>query len=159
MAHSLPSLYLGTFGRLGYVLIPVFLFRVCFRSAFGTQLYSVTNARIQMMTVSSSVRDVGSKDMVLMLCFLLQKFKIDLEQLEARIKDLDSARASTAYQRQTSQLEAEFSGFLASLQPRKSLFSATPRDIVRFLVWKWEGQNDGAQRLVSILRFTGQTDL
>ena len=66
MAHSLPSLYPGTFGRLGYVLIPVFLFRVCSRSpAFGAQLYSVTNARIQMMTVSSSVRDVGSKDMVL----------------------------------------------------------------------------------------------
>lgn len=65
-----------------------------------------------------------------------KKFKIDLEQLEARIKDLDSVRASTAYQRQKSQLEAEFSGFLASLQPRKSLFSATPRDIVRFLVWK-----------------------
>ena len=41
-----------------------------------------------------------------------KKFKIDLEQLEARIKDLDSARASTAYQRQKSQLEAEFSGFL-----------------------------------------------
>ena len=65
-----------------------------------------------------------------------KKFKIDLEQLEARIKDLDSARASTAYQRQKSQLEAEFSGFLASLQPRKSIFSSTPRDIVRFLVWK-----------------------
>ena len=41
-----------------------------------------------------------------------KKFKIDLEKLEARIKDLDSARASTAYQRQKSQLEAEFSGFL-----------------------------------------------
>ena len=68
MAHSLPSLYPGTFGRLGSALIPVFLFRVCSRSpAFGAQLYSVTNARIQMMTVSSSVRDVGSKDMVLML--------------------------------------------------------------------------------------------
>ena len=68
MAHSLPSLYVETFGRLGYVLIPVFPFRVRFRSpAFGTQLYSVTNARIQMMTVSISVRDVGSKDMVLML--------------------------------------------------------------------------------------------
>ena len=65
-----------------------------------------------------------------------KKFKIDLAQLEARIKDLDSVRASTAYQRQKSQLEAEFSGFLASLQPRKSLFSATPTDIVRFLVWK-----------------------
>ena len=65
-----------------------------------------------------------------------KKFKIDLQQLDARIKHLDSARASTAYQRQKSQLEAEFSGFLASLQARKSLFSATPRDIVRFLVWK-----------------------
>ena len=127
MAHSLPSLYLGTFGRLGYVLIPLFLFRVCSRSpAFDAQLYSVTNARIQMMTVSSSVRDVGSS----------KKFKIDLEQLEARIKHLDSARASTAYQRQKSQLEAALSAFLASSQPRKSLFSATPRDIVRFLVWK-----------------------
>ena len=65
-----------------------------------------------------------------------KKIKIDLEQLEARIKHLVSARASTAYQRQKSQLEAEFSGFLAYLQPRNSLFSATPRDIVRFLVWK-----------------------
>ena len=65
-----------------------------------------------------------------------KKFKIDLEQLEARIKHLDSARASTAYQRQKSQLEVEFSGSLESLQPPKSLFSATPREIVRFLVWK-----------------------
>ena len=68
MVHSLPNLYPGTFGRLGYVLIPVFLFRVSSWSpAFGAQLYSVTNARIQMMAVSSSVTDVGSKDMVLML--------------------------------------------------------------------------------------------
>ena len=51
-------------------------------------------------------------------------------------RELWEVRASKAYQRQKSQLQAEFSGFLASLQPRKSLFSATPRDIVTFLVWK-----------------------
>ena len=68
MAHSLPSLYLGTFERLGYILIPVFLFRVRSRfPAFGAELCIVTNARILMMTVSSSARDVSSKHMVLML--------------------------------------------------------------------------------------------
>jgi len=65
-----------------------------------------------------------------------KKLKIDFEQIDTRIKDLDSARDSKAYQRQKSHLEAEFSDFLASSQLQKTLFSATPKDIVRFLIWK-----------------------
>ena len=65
-----------------------------------------------------------------------RKLKIDFVQIDARIKELDSARASKAYQRQESQLESEFSVFLASLQPQKTLLSTTPKDVVRFLIWK-----------------------
>ena len=68
-----------------------------------------------------------------------KRLKIDLVHIDARIKELDSARASSAYQRQKTQLESELSSFLASFQPQKTLFSATPKDIVRFLVWKNNG--------------------
>ena len=65
-------------------------------------------------------------------------YKIDLAHLllDARIKELDSSRASRVYQHQNTQLESELSSFLASFQPQKTLFSATPKDIVRFLVCK-----------------------
>ena len=65
-----------------------------------------------------------------------KKLKIDFEHIDTRIKDLDSTRTSKVYQRQKSQLEAEFSDFLASSQPQKTLYSATPKDIFRFLIWK-----------------------
>ena len=72
--------------------------------------------------------------------------------------ELDSARASRAYQRQKTQLAFELSSFLAFFQPHTTLFLATPRDIVRFLVWK-DGNsngNNGALGLVSVPWFNGK---
>lgn len=70
-----------------------------------------------------------------------KRLKIDLAHIDARIKELDSAGASRAYQRQKTQLESERSSFLASFQPQKTLFSATPKDIVRFPEWKdWKSK-------------------
>lgn len=62
--------------------------------------------------------------------------KIELAHIDTRIKELDFARASRGYQRQKTQMESKLSSFLASFQPQKTLFSATPKDILRFLVWK-----------------------
>ena len=58
---------------------------------------------------------------------------IDLS-LESRI--LIPSELQRLMSAQKKQLESEFSLFLASLQPQKSLSSATPRDVVRFLIWK-----------------------
>ena len=88
-----------------------------------------------MTTAFTSANSVGFKDFLLyrVTC---PKGLIDLGLIDARIKELDSARASRAYQRQKTPLESKLSSFLASFQPQKTLFSATPKDVVHFLVWK-----------------------
>ena len=45
---------------------------------------------------------------------------IDLGLIDARIKELDSARASRAYQRQKTPLESKLSSFQASFKPQKT---------------------------------------
>ena len=65
-----------------------------------------------------------------------KRIKIDHAQIDTRIKEPCSARASRAYQRQKTHLESELSSFLTSCQHQKTLFSATPKDMVSFLVWK-----------------------
>jgi len=65
-----------------------------------------------------------------------EKFKIDLPAIDSRIRDLDRARTSRAYEKQKSHMEIELLQFLESLPSPKTLLSASPKDIVRYLVWK-----------------------
>ena len=63
-----------------------------------------------------------------------QPLEIDVESIESRIAQLFNKQS--AYERQKSQLIDQLCQFLASLPMPKDLMSASPHDLVRFLVWK-----------------------
>ena len=61
---------------------------------------------------------------------------IDLPSLDARLAELKMRSLSTPYVKEKSFLKSELEAFLYSLPGRKSLYTATPSGICRFLVWK-----------------------
>ena len=65
-----------------------------------------------------------------------KRLNLDLEAIDARIKAIDTEKKSRAYEKQKSQLEKELGHFLDSLPCPKTVLSASPQDILRFLVWK-----------------------
>ena len=64
------------------------------------------------------------------------KAPIDLAQIEARREALLRRKQSTPYCRQKSSLEKEPASFLQNLWPPRYLQTATPDDVVNFLIWK-----------------------
>ena len=62
--------------------------------------------------------------------------KIDLKDIEDRISELKKIRSNKPYEKQKSSIHRELVRFLASLPTPKSLSSASPGDIQKFLVWK-----------------------
>ena len=62
--------------------------------------------------------------------------KYSLNAIDTRLSDLNTAAVSTPYSKQKSSLRSELESFLHSLPGNKTIFSATPRDVCRFLVWK-----------------------
>ena len=64
------------------------------------------------------------------------KLKIDLSSVDKRLASIRAQRKSLPYERQKSALEKEQETFLGSLPSPKTLQSATPHDLIRFLVWK-----------------------
>ncbi len=64
--------------------------------------------------------------------------QVDLPQIDARLNLLTCASLSTSYEKQRQSLKEELESFLRSLPGKKSLLSASPRDICRFLVWKYK---------------------
>lgn len=67
------------------------------------------------------------------------RFPLDEEAIESRINDLVQARDRTPYVRQKSSLEREFGCFLANLSPPKNIVSCSPKEVIKFLVWKDKG--------------------
>jgi hypothetical protein len=63
----------------------------------------------------------------------------DLTAIDARLAELRHKTLSTAYEKQKLSLETELKNFLSSLPAPKTLFTATPLDLCRFLVWKDKG--------------------
>ncbi|KAJ7391233.1 hypothetical protein OS493_019364 [Desmophyllum pertusum] len=61
---------------------------------------------------------------------------LDLPAIDRRISSLQSARAAKPYEKQKSSLHLELESFLSSLPTPKSSISASPKDVIRFLVWK-----------------------
>ena len=61
---------------------------------------------------------------------------LDLPSLDHRLETLEAVDDHKPYQVQKSKLRKEFEGFLSSLPRPKTLLSASPRDVTRFLVWK-----------------------
>lgn len=68
-----------------------------------------------------------------------QKVHLDLPAIDDRLETLRKIKSDKPYQKQKSSLLQEFERFLRSLPSPKSLMSATPQDITRFLIWKDKG--------------------
>jgi len=64
------------------------------------------------------------------------KIAVDLAAIDARLQQLTQTAQKSSYSKQKSSLRVEFETFLASLPNARSIFSATPEDVSRFLVWK-----------------------
>jgi len=60
----------------------------------------------------------------------------DISAIDGRLDQLRGIALSSAYAKQREYLKMEFSAFLCSLPGDKTLFSATPKDVCRFLAWK-----------------------
>ena len=60
----------------------------------------------------------------------------DLPSIDSRLQQLQAFLHSSAYGKQKTSLESVLKSFLFSLSPQKTLFSAVPLDVCRFLVWK-----------------------
>ncbi|CAH1264032.1 Hypp2818 [Branchiostoma lanceolatum] len=61
---------------------------------------------------------------------------VDWDAIEARRQQLLGQRASSQYEKQKSQLEKELFGFLATAPNCRDVMSATPDDVIGFLIWK-----------------------
>ena len=64
---------------------------------------------------------------------------LDLTALDTRLAALRNAALSTTYAKQKISLENEFVRFLSALPAPKTLLTAVPLDVCRFLVWKGKG--------------------
>ena len=64
------------------------------------------------------------------------KVKVDLAAIDARLQQLTQTANTSSYSKQKSSLRVEFETFLASLPNTKSIYSASPEDVSRFLIWK-----------------------
>ena len=64
------------------------------------------------------------------------KISVDLQAIDDRLEQLKSASLQLTYSKQKSSLRTEFEKFLASLSNRKTILSASPTDINRFLALK-----------------------
>ena len=67
---------------------------------------------------------------------LLSISPVDVSALDERLTQLHTLSLSSSYSKQKSSLKNELEIFLRSLPGEKSLFSAMPIDICRFLAWK-----------------------
>lgn len=64
------------------------------------------------------------------------RIALDLAAIDARLQQLKQTTQKSSYSKQKSSLRVEFETFLASIPNARSIFSATPEDVSRFLVWK-----------------------
>ena len=60
----------------------------------------------------------------------------DLPAIDRRISSLQSVRAAKPYEKQKCRLQLELESFLSSFSSPKTPVTASPKDAIRFLVWK-----------------------
>ena len=58
------------------------------------------------------------------------------ERVKARLDKLTAYHSSKPYQKQKSSLQKQLESYLWSLEKRKTLKTATPNDIISFLIWR-----------------------
>ena len=63
------------------------------------------------------------------------KIAVDLAAIYAPLQQLRQTAKKSSYSKQKSSLRVEFETFLFSLPSVRSIYSATPEDVWRFLVW------------------------
>ena len=68
-----------------------------------------------------------------------EKVSLDFAAIDDRLEALQKVESDKPYQKQKSSLQRELERFLHSLSSPKSLLSATPQDLTRFLIWKDKG--------------------
>ena len=68
-----------------------------------------------------------------------EKVRLDLAAIDDRLEALRKAKSDKPYQKQKSSRQQELERFIHSLTSPKSLISATPQDLTRFLIWKDKG--------------------
>ena len=68
-----------------------------------------------------------------------EKVSLDLAVIDDRLEALQKVKSDKPYQKQKSSLQRDLERFLHSLSSPKSLLSATPQDLTRFLIWKDKG--------------------
>lgn len=62
--------------------------------------------------------------------------EIDSLRIESRLKELENLRSAKPYQRQKDSLQRQLESFLNSLPSAKSIATASPSDVVNFLIWR-----------------------
>jgi hypothetical protein len=67
------------------------------------------------------------------------KLPVREDVISKRLEQLAQQRQSSSYVRQKSALERELASFLASVSSPRSLATASPTDVISFLVWKDRG--------------------
>ena len=65
-----------------------------------------------------------------------KRLKIDFKAIDNRLQQLAHVKSSKNYERQKSSLHSQLMNFLSSMPVPKNLASASPADIIKFLVWK-----------------------
>ncbi|KAK3720979.1 hypothetical protein QZH41_018535 [Actinostola sp. cb2023] len=65
-----------------------------------------------------------------------EPFALDMQPINRRLLELQAIKSSKSYEKQKSSLHRELLGFLASLPASKTLHSTSPKDLLKFLVWK-----------------------
>ena len=103
---------------------------------FGDGLSHVHNVLISTITILSFVRDVDLEKDPVVVDNTQDLLRIDIKEIEDRISELGKIRSNKPYEKQKSSTHRELVRFLASLPTPKSLSSSSPRDILKFLVWK-----------------------
>lgn len=65
-----------------------------------------------------------------------KSLQVDPQQIDTRLNLLTRTSLSTSYEKQKQSLKEELDPFLRALPGKKTLLSASPRGVCRFLVWR-----------------------
>ena len=86
--------------------------------------------------ISSFCQRCGFHNEEIIIDKLRAKLYIDLPAINPRLEHLRKKKSNKSYERLKSALHSLLSHFLSSLPVPKTLASASPADIIKFLVWK-----------------------
>ena len=107
-----------------------------FSQVLGALLSSAQNAVTQTITIFSLCQRCGYWRIFRSQQIVDSKIQLGLSSINNRLQSIHALRASKPYKKLKSALQKALENFVFSLPLSKSLFSAAPQDLVRFLIWK-----------------------